>query len=182
MASLKAVNFVGGFARAAAPSPDEYLRAQMRKPAPTSPHISPHLPYLPISPPIPPHLEAQMRKADPHLPTSPRISRPQMRKADPYLPTSPRMCVLGPPGGSRHLPLDSAGLRRVQLKPQPVPPRACCGHSPRLFGMPQAPARLAISPPLSPSLPRYLSAEVDPIQAFAAPVFGHRDIAEIQPR
>ena len=179
MASLKAVNFVGGFARAAAPSPDEYLRAQMRKPAPTSPHISPHLPYLPISPPIPPHLEAQMRKADPYLPTSPRISRPQMRKADPYLPTSPRMCVLGPPGGPRHLPLDSAGLRRVQLKPQPVPPRACCGHSPRLFGMPQAPARLTISPHLSPSLPRYLSAEVDPIQAFAAPVFGHRDIAEI---
>ena len=161
MASLKAVNFVGGFARAAAPSPDEYLRAQMRKPAPTSPHISPHLPYLPISPHISPHLEAQMRKVDPHL------------------PTSPRMCVLGPPGGSRHLPLDSAGLRRVQLKPQPVPPRACCGHSPRLFGMPQAPAHLTISPHLSPSLPRYLSAEVDPIQAFAAPVFGHRDIAEI---
>ena len=79
-----------------------------------------------------------------------------MRKADPYLPTSPRMCVLGPPGGSRHLPLDSAGLRRVQLKPQPVPPRACCGHSPRLFGMPQAPARLTISPPLSPSLPKVL--------------------------
>ena len=129
----------------------------------------------------PPHLPTSPHtsRISPSLPTSPHISRPQMRKADPYLPTSPRMCVLGPPGGSRHLPLDSAGLRRVQLKPQPVPPRACCGHSPRLFGMPQAPARLTISPPLSPSLPRYLSAEVDPIQAFAAPVFGHRDIAEI---